>query len=538
MRFRPLVLLIAFAMLAAIGYWLAGTAVPESKPRETPTASAPPERPPSANEPLPVFRRGERPPATSKDLEARAAGALEGQRVLIFNDADALARFLERAGGNIRILGRLDALNALRVSFTDAAELLAMLDGEAEPSLIFPVTSPYPSDGSIQAGAVPFGTSLLEWLGIQGDHSDWGRGVKIAILDTGVLNHIAFDTSIRMLNLVAPDTDGTDPSGHGTAVASMIIGNGSLTPGVAPGAEILSIRIANDGGQSDSFLLAQGIIAAVDAGVQLINISMGSLGDSVLVRNAIAYATNSGVMIIAAAGNNGLDQVLYPAANDGVIAVGAVDAQGKHLDFSNSGESVALAAPGYGLNAAWPGDMAARVTGTSFSAPIVTGSIAALMTEGGGLTPAQAYALMTAYLNDGGAAGTDPQLGAGTPDLGRALAGETPGIYDAALAYQQIIPPDTQNPNGQVEILVQNRGTEILINTAVDISAGGGEITSNITSLQPNAVQTIRVPLGRPIESTSSGLKIIAQVRLSGGVTDAKPTNDRWIETHVAETPR
>lgn len=538
MKFRLMVLLIAFTMVVAIGYWLAGTAAPKVRPRaKTEQEPTPPARWATVEETMPVFRRSERPPAKLRDDEARSAGALEGERILVFSSQDDLARFLERAGDSIRILGRLDALNALRVGFTDAAELLAMLDGETELSLIFPVISPYPEEGSIQAGAVPLGASLLDWLGVKGDHSDWGRGVKIAVLDTGVLGHSAFNTSIQTLNLVAPGPDGSEPNGHGTAVASMIIGNGSLTPGVAPGAGILSVRIANDNGQSDSFLLAQGIIAAVDAGAQLINISMGSFGDSVLVRNAIAYAGTNGVMIIAAAGNNGMEQVLYPAANSGVIAVGAVDAQGRHLDFSNSGESVALAAPGYGLNAAWPGDMAARVTGTSFSAPIVTGSIAALMTEGGGLTPAQAYALMTRYLNDGGEAGSDPQLGLGMPDLGRALAGNTPGIYDAALAYQRIIPPDPQNPNGQVEILVQNRGTETLINTAVEVSSGGGKVTSNLTSIQPNAVQSIRVPLGRPLDPVT-GLKIDAQVRLSGGFTDAKPTNDRWIETHVAQPVR
>ena len=77
---------------------------------------------------------------------------------------------------------------------------------------------------------------------------------------------------------------------------------------MAPGASIISIRIANDLGQSDSFMLAKGIVAAVDAGARLINISLGSPGDSGLVRNAIEYARSAGAMIVAAAGNNGIDQ--------------------------------------------------------------------------------------------------------------------------------------------------------------------------------------------------------------------------------------
>ena len=225
----------------------------------------------------------------------------------------------------------------------------------------------------VALGGQQLGNGLHEWLGITGDNSDWGKGVKIAVLDTGVDAHPAFETSIRSINIVDRSPGGSANNGHGTAVASVIIGNDSLTPGVAPGADLISVRIADDEGQSNSFLLAKGIVAAVDVGAKLINVSMGSFGDSAIVRNAIQYATDGGALIVAAAGNNGIDQVSYPAANEGVIAVGGVDAQGNHLDFSNSGESIDISAPGFGVNAAWTDDQAASVNGTSFSAPIVTG---------------------------------------------------------------------------------------------------------------------------------------------------------------------
>ena len=323
----------------------------------------------------------------------------------------------------------------------------------------------------------------------------------------------------------------------------MILGDNALTPGVAPSATVMSIRIADDNGTSDSFLLAKGIVAAADAGVQLINISFGSEGDSLVVRNAISYATDKGILIVAAAGNNGTDQVSYPAANAGVIAVGAVDALGNHLDFSNSGSTVALAAPGYGLNAAWTGDQAVSVSGTSFSAPIVVGSIAAIMTAASDktLTAAQAYQLLVSYLNDGGAPGPDPQFGAGMPDIGRVLNSSTPGIYDAAVASTRLLPADAGNPYGQAEVLIQNRGTETLINTAVKVSAGGPMVTVNITSLAPNAVTTVRVPLSQAADTyTTTGLTVNAQVSLSGGLQDAKPSNNARAETYApaaASTP-
>jgi hypothetical protein len=293
--------------------------------------------------------------------------------------------------------------------------------------------------------------------------------------------------------------------------------------------------VADDLGQSDSFVLAQGIIAAVDAGARLINISMGGFGQSALLENAVAYARERGVLIFAAAGNNGVDQVYYPAAYEGVIAVGAVDAGGNHLDFSNTGNQIDISAPGYAINAAWLGDQPAAVTGTSFSTPIVVGAVAAVMTEAGSgiLTPWQAWRLVATHLNDGGAAGADPLLGAGMPDIGRVLDAGTPGIYDAALASQRIIPPDAGNPYGQVEILVQNRGTEPLVNTTVGIDIGGNRSSGNITTLAPNAVATIRVPITRAPVTGSGNLVVDSRVSLSGGATDAKPSNDRRVESYA-----
>ncbi|MES2922157.1 MAG: S8 family serine peptidase [Verrucomicrobiota bacterium] len=534
MRRRHLTLALGFAVVTMLGYWLATTAMPRKAARvDSPKTAFEPKRRIVVDEPAPRFRKEDRGPAFRRDDEATKAGALPGQRTLVFKNQAALEAFLKRMGNKVRLMGRLDALNALRVGFFDYGDLASLLDGGEEESFIFPViVPPAPGDAAAQPGAVALGAGLLEWLGITGDNSAWGRGVSIAVLDTGVTSNRAFSSAITWQNLVDLPANLTTQSGHGTAVASMIIGTDSLTPGVAPGASIVSIRIANDAGQSDSFLLAQGIVAAVNAGAGLINISMGSFGDSLLVRNAIAYARDAGALIVAASGNNGLNQVSYPAANDGVIAVGAVDALGNHLNFSNTGPQVSISAPGFEVNAAWTGNQAASVSGTSFSAPIIAGAIAAVKSWPGNqnLTMLQAANLVFAYLNDAGEAGPDVALGGGMPDMGRVLNAKTPGIYDAALASQRILPPDSKNPYGQVEIMVQNRGTEPLINTSVKIATPTGEVTSNITSLAVNAVKTIRVPISAP---TAPSMRYDSTVMLSGGRTDAKPGNDRRAETYV-----
>ena len=529
--------MLAFTLVVVGGYWLAVMTLPRAAPgSESLRPSSPRGQTVITGETSRGFRRGVWLAGSRIDFGASKVGALEDQRVVVFKDPAALARFLENMGDRVRLMGRLDALNALRVRFSDYDDLLALLGGGEEQSFIYPVNAPPPVAGSVQPGAAALGNRLLDWLGITGDNSDWGKGVRIAVLDTGVVANPAFDASIRSINLVDLPADPLTQDGHGTGVASMIIGHNSLTPGVAPAADLVSIRIADDNGQSDSFILAKGIVAAVDAGARLINISMGSPGDSLVVRNAIEYARAAGALIVAAAGNNGTDQVSYPAANAGVIAVGAVDARGNHLDFSNTGTAIAMVAPGYAVNAAWTGDQAMSVTGTSFSAPIIVGAIAAVMTAAGPgtLTPAQAYQQLVSYLNDGGAPGADPQLGGGMPDIGRVLNGKTPGIYDAAVASSRILAPDAGNPYGQIEVLVQNRGTEMLVNTAVNVSSGGGVVSTNLTSLAPNAVQTIHVPITQPAATYADGIRVEARVALGGGIKDAKPSNDRRVETYVA----
>ncbi|MEN9974924.1 MAG: hypothetical protein RLZZ282_930 [Verrucomicrobiota bacterium] len=536
MRVRPLLFLLGFVMAVFCGYWVATTAVPKPTPtRHASRQDAPSHTMVGVDEPAPRFRTGKRLDAPRGDAQAMQAGALEGQRVLLFPNQDALVRFLKNKGDKIHLLGRLDALNALHVSFADVADLLALLPGEMVASFVFPVNLPTPREGTVQPGAVALGNRLLDWLGITGDNSAWGKGVRIAILDTGVTANSAFQTTIQSINLVELSSDPAAQNGHGTAVASVIIGHNALTPGVAPGADILSIRIANDHGESNSYWLAQGIVAAVDAGAPLINISMSSVGDSAVVKMALEYARAAGSLVVAAAGNNGTSQVSYPAANPGVIAVGAVDAAGNHLDFSNTGPAIALSAPGYGVNAAWSGDQATSVTGTSFSAPIVVGSIAAIMTEAENrdLTPTQAYQLMLAYLNDGGAPGPDTELGGGTIDIGRVMSAGTPGIYDAAVASSRILPPDTKNPYGQIEILVQNRGTEPLINTNVQVRTPSGAVATNLTNLAPNTVQTIRVPIAQPANAYANGMRVESSVTLGGAQRDARPSNNSRVETYA-----
>ena len=460
-----------------------------------------------------------RDPKGRLDTSSLQNGAIPNQRVIVFKDVDALEAFLKRLGGGVSLLGRLDKLNALRVGFHNEADLLAMLDGSEETSFVYPVTIPEFSVGA-QDGAVALQNNLLKWLGVTGDNSQWGNGVKIAILDTGIADHIAFKNSIERINLIPLPSDPSLLNGHGTAVASLIFSNHPSAPGIAPRATPLSVRIADESGSSDSFLIAQGIIAAVDAGAHLINISLGGSGHSSLVDSALAYAKQAGIIVIASAGNSGTEGVMQPAASPSVIAVGAVDANNQHMDFSTTGSQVAVSAPGYGVNVAYPGDTAARVNGTSFSSPIMVGTIAATMSNSGSITLNGNTAVSTVYqyLNDIGTQGTDSLTGSGVPDMWRILNGNTPGIYDAAVTS---ITTNNSNQNSEIQILVQNQGTEKLINAAVFVSINGKLTQSNITTLAVGESRVVTMPI-----NSLENLNIQSSIQLSSSQVDQRPANN------------
>ncbi len=512
-RGSSVIILLAVLGGGIAGWFLTRTTIPEEAP---PVAVKSPEAR-ILSDPAPkASKLGKRERGMVRDGDAAEAGALQNQRSLRFSDRDAYDRFLAAAKGKgIAILGSIDRLNALHVGFLSLDELNALLDGSEESGFIFPVSLPTPKTEGVQEGAVGFGESLLSWLGITGDNSSYGKGFKIAILDTGSTLEGASNQF-----LVAPPADPANWNGHGTAVADLILQ-------IAPAAELYSWRVANDEGQSNSFLLAQGILAAVDAGVDAINISMGSYGNSPILRDAVETALEAKVMIYASGGNEGYEQLAYPAAYEGVVGVGAVDANGSYLNFSNTG-NVTMTAPGLDLVTAWTGGESVYFTGTSASSPIGVGVLAAAASQGGNrISTRQAYDLVTGNLNEAGAPGLDNYYGIGMVDLGRVLQSGQSGITDAAIASNFV---STGNGgNLQLQVTVQNRGTTTLVNTPVEVTTPAGTTTLNITTLQAGDIATFNLPLS----STGGSAVIQSKVQVSGGVNDLKPSNNRRTDVYT-----
>ena len=481
-------------------------------------------------------------------LRAMAAeeGALNNELILRFKNEEAYRKFLASGAGNgVRILGSTDGLLAVRLGFDSYRDLSAMLDGvdgaelEADPNFLVTIPSapgrgdsPGPGDG-----AVPFGREALEWLGVRGDNSDYGRGVKVAVLDSGVQEHSVFEgTNLREWNMVFDD-DGNplpiDPAnGHGTAVASIIGSSDERLPGVAPAAEILSFRVLDNEGNTSSFILAEAIVMAVDNGASIINVSLGSTGNSGVVVDAVNYATERGALIVASAGNEGSQYVSYPAALDGVVAVAASDARGEHLDFSNAGEALlngGIAAPGYEVTAAWPAEMGINFSGTSASAPYVSGAVAAIMSQNPGMSAEHAYQTLLQNANEAGAPGDDPQHGAGNLNIGRVLNAGTSGISDVAVASYYYDPAAAEGGADFAQVVVENRGTTPLHNIPVEVDSGSGSRTYNVSFLDAGGTAVINAPL----DVSNDQVSVSANAVLG---TDSNPSDNRVQRVITFET--
>ncbi|MGC1196802.1 MAG: PatA/PatG family cyanobactin maturation protease [Geitlerinemataceae cyanobacterium] len=177
-------------------------------------------------------------------------------------------------------------------------------------------------------------------------------------------------------------------STHGTHIASLIFGQpNSDVPGIAPHCRgILAPVFSDDHRKLSQLDLARAIEQAAEAGAHIINISGGALTDigeaEDWLERAVRTCQERNILIVAAAGNDGCDCLNVPAALPAVLAVGAVDARGHPLDFSNWGETYqnqGILAPGENIPGASPGGGIIRLSGTSFAAPIVSGVAALLL---------------------------------------------------------------------------------------------------------------------------------------------------------------
>ena len=359
----------------------------------------------------------------------------------------------------------------------------------AVPNYVAHASGPvYPNDRGIGTGAGewqklqwnfvgPFGVNAPEaWGNVAADGAPGGRGVIVAVLDTGVAyaNRGPFRRSPDFgsheftsgYDFVARNRYPNDRNGHGTFVAATIAestNNGYGLTGLAYGARIMPVRVLDSAGEGEASTIAEGVVYAARHGAQVINLSLEfspgvTASDIPELIEAIRYAHHRGVLVVAAAGNEGHAAIAYPARAPDVIAVGATTEHGCLASYSNYGGTLAIVAPGGGADANLPGDPNCRpeqqpsggdifqVTftgssprlfgvpsgyeGTSMATPHVAAT-AALVIASGVLgrhpTPAQLTARLLATARKLGFSGDERLYGAGLVNAAAATAPGGPG---------------------------------------------------------------------------------------------------------------
>ena len=257
-----------------------------------------------------------------------------------------------------------------------------------------------------------------------------GRGVKVAVLDTGIddSHPDLASTVLEARDFTGSATGQRDYAGHGTHVAGIIAarqnqqGVVGICPGLneAGGGLLVGKVLGDDGAGTDSSVVA-GIEWAAAQGAHLISMSFGSPVPSTVMQDAIRSVVSGGVFVICAAGNNGADNsVDYPGRWIETIAVGAVDRHGRVASFSSRGPEVAVAAPGQDVLSTYPRNRYAKLSGTSMATPFVTGVVALMLAkhrQQGSQTPIQTVTQLREHLartaTDAGSPGRDPAYGYG-----------------------------------------------------------------------------------------------------------------------------
>jgi subtilisin family serine protease len=449
-----------------------------------------------------------------------------------------LAASLEAAGASVQAVPRL---RALAVSGGRRAEVVEAVDDADRVAYVEPLLSrslhAEPASATDPATGRPFDWAF-DAVRAQGGLAAAGGGAPaspVAVVDSGV-DRGHPDLAGRVLE--GRDVLGTgsvaDGVGHGTFVAglvSAIDGNGAGSHGVAGATPIVPVRVA-DGASVTSADLAAGIVAAVDLGARVVNVSIGGPGLSEVERSALDYARARDVVVVASAGNSALNgnPVEYPAAAVGGeaggwsagLSVGAVGPSGLPAPFSTHNRHVSIAAPGAGAGPCtegvysaiptttatlWSGGACDRVfaapvhgpgryaygEGTSFSAPMVAGAAALVRQVRPGLRADQVGHVLRRSAVQTLGAGWNEHTGAGILDITGAVA--LAGRYDLAAPAISLA---ADGLPGAVRLRA----------SAADVTAGQDELAGGVTlalelSRDGRGFQAVAPSGSAPVELTT-----------------------------------
>jgi len=353
-----------------------------------------------------------------------------------------------------------------------------------------------------------------------------GKGIKIAVIDTGISPHEDLVVA-GGASFVAYTTSYDDDNGHGQHVAGIIgaeKNNNIGTVGVAPDADVFAVKVLDKNGSGYLSDIIKGIDWSITNKMDIINLSLGAPNESLALKQAVDKAYSQGILVVAAAGNNGNpdgsgDTVNYPARYDSTIAVAAIDSVTNRESFSATGNTIEVAAPGVNILSTYLTNQYVRMNGTSMAAPFVSGTLALMKQAHPTLSNIQLREKLKENAIDLGAKGKDPFFGYGLIQVPMKAQEEVKTKTNEPQAQPVPAPTPSHEARKQVEPMPVKQPVKVGPKKAVNKPAPKKNLTTTVSTAKSTYVagNTVWVTIKavdkvskKPIANGSVKLTIVA----------------------------
>ncbi len=413
---------------------------------------------------------------------ASGASASEASFVVKLKDIsvpDSLLNILTEVNADHRIY-TVDNLESL----ADYGEYIEYTEENTQFNII---DEPLPLESSDSASLMslsdPFYNRMWQLQTVNAEYPwdalTYGNGVNVAVIDSGCYAHSDLKVALcGGYNVMTgeDETDYSDNHGHGTHVAGIIAAQHNTIgiAGIAPKVNLYAIKITDTGTGIALATIADAIYVAVDKfDCRVINMSLAGPSNNQALYEAIKYAYGKGAIIIGAAGNEGDKtygtRLMYPAAYDEVIGVGAVTDENKRTDFSQRNNSVFVCAPGYQYISTYNKGNYVTISGTSQASPIVAAAAAIMLSA----DPDMTFEEFKSYIEDTALPLEDDYTGCGLINIGAMLEAymDTQDIYISPRNEYSVYVKNNISEN--INVVYEIQGTEKVKIVRVDAGEDG-----------------------------------------------------------------